>query len=452
MSLLPSLAEGVAALEKASSRPGCFAIVAVHRHNTQFAGNYCLSCDHFGECSEAVGETLRLCDELGRFCFARPYMRSVMSALYCPDCSDLVACDQNLASWRTLKKCFYNLPSDEFVADETGSVAAPLKAASKVIHKDIPDPALALAPAKKSTDTPEVVTTPEAASEPMPGSDTVIERVTVADSVTETVTNPVPETTTPTLSTVYMFPHEHPDFQHWLSRARLSDLPTLLRVLKDMCFIKSSTGSAKWIDYRTIRPSLCAISIALNERGAPAPRIRLMQKPPGFVGLNETDKLLSNDRQVIDLHWLKLYESLEPKSPYEKLFEGAALDFGAASNFVAKVGAATTKVAVLRLTERQQLLLATLQTKKVRDRWKAISDGIERADILLREYVETGSSRLVLDRVPDCIHCYIALRIARWELTTAAGIYEHLAGKEMSATRMRQRQKVLERAGITGAD
>lgn len=60
--------------------------------------------------------------------------------------------------------------------------------------------------------------------------------------------------------------------------------------------------------YLEVRGELCAISILLNERGDYAPRMRSMRIPESRKNSRTTypadEHALSNDRQVIDLHWL----------------------------------------------------------------------------------------------------------------------------------------------------
>jgi hypothetical protein len=131
--------------------------------------------------------------------------------------------------------------------------------------------------------------------------------------------------------------------------------------------------------YHTIRQLVCHISLELNLRARVAPRFRGMRSPrpkKGFPIYPESDRLLSNDRQVIDLHWLhcrRVFMSIAERK-WEGLANPADFDFELASAFVASIGYVSKKMAILGMGH-MEYELAALQSKSLVNRWRIIQKG-----------------------------------------------------------------------------
>lgn len=131
--------------------------------------------------------------------------------------------------------------------------------------------------------------------------------------------------------------------------------------------------------YAAIRAEFCALSIEMNRRKLMAPRFRPQPKCPRNESARKaSDKLASNDRQVIDLHWLKCrgFKNANLRSPYKKLFSDAVFDFGLATEFVTKTGRVSVKAdEILHLTRHEQLELAVIQSDAVRREFAILQTG-----------------------------------------------------------------------------
>jgi hypothetical protein len=245
----------------------------------------------------------------------------------------------------------------------------------------------------------------------------------------------------------YVFPFEHPKFIEGCAAMRGQAPEHLVDLLGKLSFGRSSKGAGPKLAYEQIRYALCAISILLNERGWPAPRFRPIRKPSKGTALPADEKILSNDRQVIDLHWLRCNEKISPKPAHRALFEGESFDFARASRFVEKVGTPRVKTEDLILTERQQLLLGVLQTDPTRDRWRTIEAALQRAEAALRDYAERGPARLTDHQIPAWLNAFKALAAARGDIASAMKVYKAITGQSISRTLMERRLRDLEKRG-----
>ena len=126
------------------------------------------------------------------------------------------------------------------------------------------------------------------------------------------------------------------------------------------------------VTYKTIRPFFCAAGMELNERGYIAPRFRPDRiPPPKGEHWSSDDTDLSNDRQVLDLHWLfcqKRPTNIENLALRE-LFEATEFNFDLASQIITTMGTAETKVDALGIDIPTQWELASIQTKTIRSKW-----------------------------------------------------------------------------------
>src|SRR3954464_879948 len=127
---------------------------------------------------------------------------------------------------------------------------------------------------------------------------------------------------------------------------------------------------------RIRRFAVCAISLELTLRGGCCPGFRPMRKVLGPKQLSDDEKRLSNDRQVLDLHWLWRNRRVKGGIYHESL-HAEQFSFDWAADFVSRRGSAAQKAKALALAETDQLLLAVIQTRAVAERRRTIQTAIE---------------------------------------------------------------------------
>lgn len=145
--------------------------------------------------------------------------------------------------------------------------------------------------------------------------------------------------------------------------------------LDELCNAQSF-GSKR--PYSAIRKEVCAISIAMNIAGLRPPRFRHMRKVSKVPkpGVHEEDRhALSNDRKLIDLHWLHQHcERRElDDSEFRSLLMAPKFDFELASQFCARSW--TTEVRVVKimvLTDFEQWQLSALVGQSIQKRAEQI--------------------------------------------------------------------------------
>jgi hypothetical protein len=213
----------------------------------------------------------------------------------------------------------------------------------------------------------------------------------------------------------YRFPNDHPVFHVTFERASSAAEEVLPAMLKQVSELRSPTGTPK--GYMTIRPVFCALSLALNQRRVLPPRIRDTRrlKPlPKTAKRSVEDHLLSNDRQVIDLHWLHCTSTVRPEARWAKIFDPSAFNFDLASAFVGTVGSAENKVNALRLPRRAQIELAVIQSNEIYGRWRHATERQAVVERAITDALSDPRSRLRAGEgiEPILPHAYLALRLA----------------------------------------
>jgi hypothetical protein len=178
--------------------------------------------------------------------------------------------------------------------------------------------------------------------------------------------------------------------------------------------------------YPGIRAVFCALSIALNARQTFPPRVRQTRRvkaPP--AKLSPEEKLLSHDRQVIDLHWLAKTGQGKPEEGWSGLLDGDQFDFDRAARFVVKVGSAENKAHALRLSRAAELELAVIQSKPARDAWREIQR-------VMANVIKAVEAARLQPRRPEAIlkimpHVYQALRIANGSPSVAVRVLQRFS-------------------------
>ncbi len=132
-------------------------------------------------------------------------------------------------------------------------------------------------------------------------------------------------------------------------------------------------GAGRSCSYEEVRKQYVALHKLLNERGHIAPRFRPTLRGPKGWGAARTPEhnLISNDHQVLDLHWLSTEGSVSDRElppRWRGLFRDG-IDHDLASRFAGTAGSAEKKADILALSVGQQLELRSLQTDAVRKWW-----------------------------------------------------------------------------------
>lgn len=199
--------------------------------------------------------------------------------------------------------------------------------------------------------------------------------------------------------------------------------------------------------YRQVRKQVCALSLALNEQGVIAPRFRDMRKPYTRKGkvCTEEGRDISNDRQIIDLHWLhcRWRECGGPPPPIKKkwrlMFAGEELDFWLAEAFVTTVGRTDRKVGDLCLSPTEQWQLSTLQSEAIRRHAARIEQEIGRLFGALRD--QARNNRQLGQHVEDWAKCWVAGQIAGGSPSESCRFYGFMTGEKISRQLMNKRLK-----------
>ena len=217
-------------------------------------------------------------------------------------------------------------------------------------------------------------------------------------------------------------------------KTSFSDTPSqeLNERIGALCFPKDKSR----FSYLEARNEICAINLVLNERHQLAPQFRSMCKPPRVSEkkYNESDSILSNDRQIIDIHWLWLAHQkrshIEPPE-YKGLLSGKDFDWELAERFVKRVGKTELKAGLLGLTELEELMLFSLQSKASKDRLSTISKAKSEAVIKIRTAASSPKSKFPTDKLENTYKIYSALKIARGSPSQAAEVYNLITTEDI---------------------
>ncbi|MBV7568473.1 hypothetical protein [Pseudomonas sp. PDM27] len=128
--------------------------------------------------------------------------------------------------------------------------------------------------------------------------------------------------------------------------------------------------------YDSIRVQILQLSFLLNFRRKVAPRFRALPSPP-FRGLTDSEILLSQDRQFVDLHWLlcRGHRRIVSSDTFADLFQNESKFCELAGLFTCENWTTETKIKALQISSNTQWQLASLQSAGIRDRWRIIEYG-----------------------------------------------------------------------------
>ena len=207
----------------------------------------------------------------------------------------------------------------------------------------------------------------------------------------------------------------------------------LNKQLEALCFPKDKSH----FSYSEIRNEICAINMALNERQEIAPQYRSMCKPPRLSDkkYSSSDSTMSNDRQIIDIHWLwssaEKHSHIEPPE-YKGILSNTEFDYQLAEKFVTHVGVTDLKAKLLGLTELEELTLFSLQRKTTRDRMSTINKAYPDGVIKIRSAALSPRSKISAHKLEETYIVYKALKIARGSPSQAADIYRLMTNNEIT--------------------
>lgn len=237
----------------------------------------------------------------------------------------------------------------------------------------------------------------------------------------------------------YRFPMKDPEVTRELEGIATCTTETLRERLNGL-FFRDPTCSGGPKPYSEIRALVCAINIRLNELGELLPRMRPARKHKFVRNMKPSQDMsdLSNDLQVIDLHWLSLHGRAEmrPAGKTARIFSGGAFDVVAASQFVKK----NDKVSRLGLTELGQLMMSVVNSKRADDRWIAILGACRDAELTMLANSRQDRSRFDAGLIPARREEYMALRMASGQVKTATEILSLIAGRTIRPSLMQRRR------------
>lgn len=249
--------------------------------------------------------------------------------------------------------------------------------------------------------------------------------------------------------TKYRFPANDPAVIERLSRLSVKSDSELLGMIK-----KLTTGrdlvTGKVPPYVRVRPFVVAISMILNERQVCPPRFRPKRKAARLSKGSMWDDELStqsNDRQVLDLHWLACSTSdIQPVGKWAGLFSADGLHFDLASEFVATVGETINKIRTLGLHQGEMRQLAVFQSSEMQKRWADLEVRAEsEARPRLREWKEKmkGRARAAVDEL--VIHFLVIGLVGGDHPTDSARLASLISGSDVSAKTMERRFDLFQR-------
>ena len=202
------------------------------------------------------------------------------------------------------------------------------------------------------------------------------------------------------------------------------------------------TSSGERVSYLDIRSEVCAINIALNIEQIIAPAHREMRRPsnrkmrPG--AFTTDDEIISNDRQVIDLHWIHTLKfPVNRVTGYAHLFERPDFDWKLAGQFAAIVAKRDTKAERLGLPEFHEMQLCAIRSSSTVARYQTIDKRIKSSLRPIKAYL-SGRSRYEGDVLANADRLYKAMLIARSNPGKARIAYKQMTGHDIPLSRMRR--------------
>lgn len=191
--------------------------------------------------------------------------------------------------------------------------------------------------------------------------------------------------------------------------------------------------------YSDVRQKYVAINLLFNEAGFIAPRFRPslhVHYRPG-TQISTDAALLSNDHQVLDMHWLLFNGDFQGDrhkilpARWKALYPDD-LDIELANLFVGTVGTAETKAEVLGLSTSEELQLRVIQSERVRKWWERTDR--ERPGVMTALLHASASRPQLQGRQEQWANVWLAARCAGYTRKPAPEWYGLITGKPIAGS------------------
>jgi hypothetical protein len=395
----------------ARQHPNCFGVAGELALNQTGADGPCRTCEWRNGCEEAVEPLQGRLRELKLDCFGDYAVRGRLS--------------------QARGRCFA-CPVTQACGDWLWAFA----------NRDLaPEPLHARVECTIATSTPGSDVAPVAASRAQPPSPS--RAVASAEAEPEAVPPAPPPEGIP--AKLYAFP-SCDVFHKTLSRARAElDAQLILKKLTTLSFARREDGAE--YPYSSIRARFCALSIALNERRVFPPGFRATRRlkaAPKVAVRAPHESLLSNDLQVIDIHWLWCTSQLWPvKSEWKRAAKDERFDFDLASSLARESWRPVAKVEELGITPQCQRYLTVLHDKSAKEWIRHVLRGREAVGAKLEALSRARKLKLTSDRAKLAPDAYVALRLANGAVAGAMHEFPVVAGRPIKELDMRKLKKWL---------
>jgi hypothetical protein len=122
---------------------------------------------------------------------------------------------------------------------------------------------------------------------------------------------------------------------------------------------------------------------------------------------------------------------------------GVEFDFNLASEFVVKLRRVQNKLESLRLTDQEQIALATIQSRALADRWRALIKSSDAIRGKVRTAFGSDGTRVRASDLEDYFATLMSLLLAGGRPTPAMRVYGWMTGKKIRQQKMSSRAKWL---------
>ena len=256
--------------------------------------------------------------------------------------------------------------------------------------------------------------------------------------------------TTAITSADYQFPGSDPRVLEVKKNLSGCSTPELLAILKRLSFDHEKvTGEV--VPYSKIRTFVIAISLLLNEQQRCPPRLREIRTSPyrnKGVKWGEEESALSNDRQVIDIHWLRLANpAIRPLGRWHEIMTCDGVDYVKASEFVRTVGKPSDKIRELGIHDYEIVQLAVIQTPAIKDHWRDIRRRADEGVGRFRGWIEDQRGRTTAT-VEDLQTDFKILGMLGKEFSKAARLATLVKGTSVPAKVMQRRYELFRRLDL----
>ena len=220
---------------------------------------------------------------------------------------------------------------------------------------------------------------------------------------------------------IYKFCHLDPIYIKY--KKTFDDEPTEIVVKNLQKSSDKSIDNNEWANDRRLVRVAC--SIVLNERGI-APEFRDAKSGVTHKAkFSAEESQESNDRQIIDMHWLYLHhqQDIKPTPCMKDFFINRNFDFKLAEEFVTSAIYTKSKIQRLGIPKDIQKLLLILRSKEILNFQKAKREEIKNLKQALFNRSRNPNSRLNEDSLEQNILAFRCLLYAELSVVQAMGYW-----------------------------